>query len=109
MDLSAKKCIPCEGGVEPFTPDQISTYLEEIGAGWTLDDYKKISRNFKFGNYQQTMQFVNRVAEIAETENHHPVMHVYYSKVVVELWTHAIGGLSENDFILAAKINKLLS
>jgi 4a-hydroxytetrahydrobiopterin dehydratase len=109
MDLSAKKCVPCEGGVEPFTPDQVAEYLQQIGEDWTLDDYKKISRDFKFNNYRQTIDFVNKVAEIAEAENHHPVMHVYYSKVVVELWTHAVGGLSENDFIVAAKINKRLS
>lgn len=108
MDLSAKKCVPCEGGVEPFTPEQISDYLEEQGKDWFLDDYKKISRDFRFKDYRQTIDFVNKVAEIAEAENHHPVLHVFYGKVVVELWTHSIGGLSENDFILAAKINKLV-
>lgn len=107
MDLSAKKCVPCEGGAEPFTPDQISEYLQQVGTDWTLDDYAKISKTFLFKNYNQTMKFVNQVAEIADAENHHPVMHVYYSKVVVELWTHSIGGLSENDFIVAAKISEL--
>lgn len=107
MNLSNKKCVPCEGGVEPFTPIQTAQYLEEIGGDWIVTDNLKISKEFRFRNYQQTMAFVNRVAEIADAENHHPVMHVYYSKAAIELWTHSIGGLSENDFIMAAKINRL--
>ncbi|HZL09295.1 MAG TPA: 4a-hydroxytetrahydrobiopterin dehydratase [Prolixibacteraceae bacterium] len=107
MDLSTKKCLPCEGGAPAFDPKQIAEYRENIEDGWNVIAYKKITKDFHFGKYDQTISFVNKVAALAEEENHHPVLHVYYGHVVVELWTHSVNGLSENDFILAAKIDKL--
>lgn len=108
MDLSTKKCVSCEIGIEPFNQEQIVAYLQGLEEGWTVVENKKIVRDFRFNNYGQTMNFVNKVAEIAENENHHPVMHLYYGKAVVELWTHSNNGLSENDFIVAAKIDRVL-
>lgn len=88
--------------------DEANKYLSEV-LGWELaDDKKSISREFKFKDFKGSMGFVNRVADIANAENHHPDIYVFYDKVKLELSTHAIGGLSENDFILAAKINKLI-
>lgn len=107
MDLSKKKCIPCEGGIPPLDSSRVAEYQKHIQPEWRLTSDSKISREYSFSDYRNTIGFVNRVADLAEEEGHHPVMHVYYSKVVIELWTHAIGGLSENDFILAAKIEKL--
>ena len=107
MDLSTKKCVPCEGGTLAFDQKQIAEYRENIEEGWNVIEYKKIVKEYHFKNYQQTISFVNKVAAVSEEENHHPVMHVYYAKVVIELWTHSVNGLSENDFILAAKIDKL--
>ncbi|MFA5328548.1 MAG: 4a-hydroxytetrahydrobiopterin dehydratase [Prolixibacteraceae bacterium] len=107
MDLSTKKCVPCEGGTPAFDPKQITEYRENIGDSWNVIDYRKITKEFHFGNYIETIGFINKVAALAEAENHHPVLHVYYGRAVVELWTHAVNGLSENDFILAAKIDKL--
>ncbi len=107
MDLTSKKCVPCEGGTEPFDQPLIDIYLKELGNDWKAIERFKIFKEFKFKQYSQTMNFVNQVANLAEQENHHPVMYVYYGKVIVELWTHAVGGLSENDFIMAAKIEKL--
>ena len=107
MDLSKKKCIPCEGGIPPLDSARIAEYQKHIQSEWRLTSDSKIAREYSFRDYRNTIGFVNRVADLAEEEGHHPVMHVYYSKVVIELWTHAIGGLSENDFILAAKIEKL--
>lgn len=107
MDLSTKKCVPCEGGTPAFDPQQIAEYRQNIGDNWNVIGYKKIASDFHFKKYDQTIKFVNKVAALADAENHHPVMHVYYGKVVVELWTHSVNGLSENDFILAAKIDKL--
>lgn len=107
MDLSKKKCKPCEGGVAPLTKDEIAVYKIEIDDDWVVIDNKKISKEYSFLNFKHTMDFVNKVADLAEEEGHHPVMHVYYGKVVIELWTHAIDGLSENDFIMASKIDKL--
>ena len=107
MDLSNKKCIPCEGGIPVLDKDKVDEYKKYIHAGWSVTDNKKLSREYSFADYKHTMDFVNRVADLAEKEGHHPDLHVFYSKVIIELWTHAIGGLSENDFILASKIDKL--
>jgi 4a-hydroxytetrahydrobiopterin dehydratase len=108
MDLSEKKCIPCEGGIEPFNKKEISKYKKLIKDDWQVTTGNdKIFKEYLFVNYKHTMEFVNKVANLAEEEGHHPDLHVYYGRVVIELWTHAINGLSENDFILAAKIDKL--
>ena len=107
MDLSTKKCKPCEGGVPPLNKEEIAEYMKNIGKDWAVVDNKRIRKEFLFVNYRHTMEFANKVAAIAEEEGHHPVMHVYYAKIDIELWTHAINGLSENDFIMAAKIDKL--
>jgi 4a-hydroxytetrahydrobiopterin dehydratase len=106
-DLYEKKCVPCEGGVPALGESQIRELEKQISVDWKIIDNKKIFREFSFVNYDHTMDFVNKVAEIAQQEEHHPVMHVYYGRVQVELWTHAIDGLSENDFILAAKIDRI--
>ena len=107
MDLSKKRCIPCEGGIAPLDQQKIAEYKRLIKDGWEVRDNNKISKEFVFVDYKHTMDFVNRVADLAEEEGHHPVMHVYYGRLVIDLWTHAINGLSENDFILASKIDKL--
>jgi len=106
MELEQKRCIPCEGGVPALSEDEIMDYLSVV-KGWITKDNQKITRRFNFVNFKHTMSFVNEVARIADEEGHHPVMHVYYGTVEIELWTHAIDGLSENDFILAAKIDKI--
>jgi 4a-hydroxytetrahydrobiopterin dehydratase len=107
MDLSKKKCVPCEGGIPPLTPVEVEEYKKYIKEDWTFTNDNKISKEYLFVNYRHTMDFVNSVANHAEEEGHHPVMHVYYSRVIIELWTHAINGLSENDFIMAYKIDRL--
>ncbi|MBI2355765.1 MAG: 4a-hydroxytetrahydrobiopterin dehydratase [Candidatus Doudnabacteria bacterium] len=103
--LTHRKCVPCESGMPPMAPDEVKKYLTQVKS-WYSDD-KKIWKEFKFKNFVETMGFVNKVALLAQEEGHHPDMFVAYSRVKVELWTHAIGGLSENDFILAAKIDML--
>ena len=85
----------------------IEKYLPEINKEWRVVDNKKITREFKFVNFRHAMDFVKNVADLAEDEGHHPDMHIFYSRVVIELSTHAINGLSENDFILAYKIDQL--
>lgn len=109
-DLSKKHRIPCEGGTLPLTGDALTEYLHNTPE-WkvTGDKKKKIAREFKFKDFKAAMAFVNKVAEIAEAEQHHPDIHIFYNLVRLELSTHAIGGLSENDFILAAKIDLLSS
>ena len=108
MRLANKKCIPCEEGIPPLDKVEIAKYMKLINKDWDLMDDKRISKNYVFVNYRHTIDFVNKVADLAEKEGHHPVMHVYYGKIQIELWTHTINGLSENDFILAAKIDNLL-
>jgi 4a-hydroxytetrahydrobiopterin dehydratase len=105
--LASKKCVPCEGGVPPLGREEIKELEKEISTDWKVLENTKLRREFSFVNYSHTMDFVNKVAKISDEEGHHPDMHVSYGKVVIELWTHVIDGLSENDFILAAKIDTL--
>jgi len=107
MDLSKKKCKPCEGGIAPLDKNEVVEYKKLIKDDWKVTGNNRISKEYVFVNYKHTMDFVNKVANLAEEEGHHPVIHVSYGKVVIELWTFAINGLSENDFILATKIDKL--
>ena len=107
MDLSKKKCKPCEGGIAPLDQKEVTAFKKHIKDDWEVTDNKKILKEYLFVNYKNAMEFVNKAADLAEEEGHHPVMHVYYGKVIIEIWTHAINGLSENDFILASKIDKL--
>jgi 4a-hydroxytetrahydrobiopterin dehydratase len=107
-DLSAKKCRPCEGGVAPLTRDQAER-LRQQTPQWELDaDARSIRREWVVRNFRKAMEFLNRAAEVAEAQNHHPDLHLTgYRRVRIELSTHAIGGLSENDFIMAARIDEL--
>ena len=105
-DLLKKKCVPCEKkGMKPFEREEAQDYTDEA-FGWTLDaDARKISKEYKFKDFIGSVNFINNVADIAEEEGHHPDIEIHYNIVKLILWTHAIGGLSENDFILAAKID----
>lgn len=107
-ELKAKKCKPCEGGVLPVSPQEAQRLLRDL-PGWTLsEDGKRIRKEWTAKHFMAAMDFFNQVAELAEDEGHHPDLHlVGYRSVAIELWTHAIGGLSENDFITAAKIDDL--
>ncbi len=108
MALTEKKCVPCEGGAQPFTEAQIKEYLSQLKPGWEVLDNKKIKKQFKFKDFKEAIAFVNKVADLAEEEGHHPDIRIFgYKNVEIELSTHAISGLSENDFILAAKIESL--
>ena len=106
-DLMQRKCSPCEGGTPPLTHKQIQEYIKQVSSDWQVVDDKMIQRIFKFKNFKSAMAFVNRIANLAEAEGHHPDIQIHYNKVVIEFWTHAIEGLSENDFIVAAKIEEL--
>ncbi|HDN25991.1 MAG TPA: 4a-hydroxytetrahydrobiopterin dehydratase [Thioploca sp.] len=108
-DLTAKRCKPCEGGVKPLTKEEAQGLLSQL-QDWALNETAtEISRTYKFKNYYETMAFVNAVAWIAHKEDHHPDLEVGYSRCLVRYSTHAIGGLSENDFICAAKVDALLA
>lgn len=105
MSLSEKSCTPCRGGVDPMGRREAEGYLAEL-PGWELsDDGTRIRRGFKFKNFVAAQAFVNKVGDLAEQEQHHPEIRFGWGHAEVEIWTHAIGGLHENDFILAAKID----
>jgi 4a-hydroxytetrahydrobiopterin dehydratase len=106
-DLADRHCTPCEGGTPPLAEAEVARYLAEL-AGWE-ETRGAIARRFEFKNYCQTMAFVNAVAWIAHSENHHPDLEVAYRSCLVRYTTHAIGGLSENDFICATRVNALLA
>ena len=107
IDLASKKCKPCTGGVAPLRPGDIDLLLKQL-PGWTHAD-GVITKTFTFRDYYQTMAFVNALAWISHREDHHPDLGVGYSRCRVEYKTHAINGLSENDFICAAKVDALFS
>jgi 4a-hydroxytetrahydrobiopterin dehydratase len=106
-DLQKKKCVPCEGGTLPMTPELSAAYLQHL-PGWKINQPGTVLyKEFIFKGFADGMAFANKIAVIADEEDHHPDLTVSWAKVMVELTTHAIHGLSENDFILAAKIQAL--
>ena len=105
MDLTSRRCVPCEGGVPALGPDAVAYLLRDV-RGWEARD-GKLHKTFDHRDFVEAMAFVDRMATLAEAEGHHPDFCVHYRRVDVSIWTHAIGGLSENDFILAAKIDAL--
>ena len=107
-ELSERRCEPCEGGVEPLTREQAESLLNELEAGWLLSgDGRAIEREFRFPAFSRTIAFVNAVAYIATVEGHHPELYVSYGACRVRYTTNAIDGLSDNDFICAAKIDRI--
>jgi len=107
-ELLGKKCSPCEGGIPPLSPAEAEAQLRNVD-GWSLaHDGQRIRREWTVRNFMAGIEFFDKVATLAEEEGHHPDLHLQgYRQLAIELWTHAIGGLSENDFILAAKINQV--
>lgn len=108
-DLARLKCEPYSGDTPPFTSEEVSTYLALVSTEWRVVRGKRLRRRFRWRNFLRAMLFVNALAYLAEQEDHHPDMTINYNVVVVELSTHSVGGLSRNDFIMAAKIDQLAS
>ena len=107
-ELTQKRCVPCEGGVQPLSKTEAQQLMQQLHADWQLaTDAKSIQREFKFKNFHRAMSFVNAIAHIANTEDHHPDLELGYGYCRVRFNTHAIGGLSENDLICAAKVDTL--
>ena len=108
--LKEKRCVPCEGGAKPLDAERIARLKPQLGPLWqVINDGKGLRATFDFKNYYRTTAFVNAVAWIAHNEDHHPDIAFGYKQATVTYWTHAIGGLSENDFICAAKVDSLLA
>ena len=108
MDLVKKKCLPCDGKTPALAKAEVDVLIIKEIPLWTLRE-GHLFRSFKFREFKEAMVFVNSLADLAEEEGHHPDICIHYNKVEVELWTHAIKGLSENDFIIAAKADNLIS
>ena len=106
-ELAQKKCVACEGGMAPFNRDEATILLKQLKEWRLSGDTRWISKEFKFKDFAEAMTFTNKIADIADSEGHHPDLQISWGKVIVELTTHAIKGLSQNDFIIAAKIDEL--
>lgn len=109
-ELDKKTCIPCQGGMPSLGQAEIEQLLPNVPA-WKVievDGMKRLERTIEFKDFVDNMKFVNAVAGVAEAEGHHPDLHIHWNQLRVEIWTHKIGGLHENDFILASKIDRLV-
>ncbi|PYV27214.1 MAG: 4a-hydroxytetrahydrobiopterin dehydratase [Acidobacteria bacterium] len=105
-ELASKTCVPCRGGVPPLKGAQLDAYVRQV-PGWDVGGEQHIHKVFTFPDFRQALDFVNRVGELAEQQGHHPDILLTWGKVEVTLWTHKIDGLTESDFIMAAKIDQL--
>ena len=106
--LSQKNCIPCRGGVPPLKGEAITTLLKQLGEGWRVVDEHHLEKEYKFPNFVEALAFTNKVGAVAEQEGHHPDIFLAWGKVKIQLWTHKINGLTESDFIMAAKCDEAL-
>jgi 4a-hydroxytetrahydrobiopterin dehydratase len=107
-DLAEKECIPCKGGVPPLAGEELGALQAQLGADWRVIDGHHLEREYGFKNFKQALEFTNRVGEMAEAQNHHPDIHLAWGRVRVCVWTHKIDGLTESDFVFAAKTDALL-
>lgn len=106
-ELARKQCVPCRGGVPPLSEDKARQLLEQF-EGWTIERNHHLAREFTYPDFAEALAFVNRVGEIAEQQGHHPDIYLAWGKARIEIWTHKIDGLTESDFILAAKIDEVV-
>jgi 4a-hydroxytetrahydrobiopterin dehydratase len=106
MSLAQKHCVPCRGGVPPLKGVELENFKAQV-TGWDVVDEHHLSKTYPFPDFQKALDFVNRVGAIAEQEGHHPDLYLSWGKTRVEVWTHKINGLTESDFILAAKIDQI--
>lgn len=106
--LDQRRCEPCHAGTPRLEGAELQEYLGRIGTRWRLEDEHRLVADFSFADFQEALRFTNRVGELAESEGHHPEIRITWGEATVKIWTHAIDGLSENDFILAAKIDRMV-
>ena len=106
-ELSKLKCIPCSGGVPALKGDKLRELMDKLEKGWTVVDEHHLEKEYKFENFRKALEFTNKVGELAEEQHHHPDIYLAWGKVKVTIWTHKIDGLTESDFIFAAKTDQL--
>lgn len=106
-ELADKECIPCKGGVPPLKGEELKKLSARLGGGWRVVNEHHLEKEFCFKNFREALAFTNRVGELAEQQKHHPDLHLAYGKVRLQIWTHKVDGLTESDFIFAAKADRL--
>jgi 4a-hydroxytetrahydrobiopterin dehydratase len=106
-ELAKRECVPCKGGVPPLKEKEINELYSQLGADWKVVDAHHLEKEFKFKNFRQALDFTNRVGELAEVQGHHPDIFLTWGKVKLTIWTHKIDGLTESDFVFAAKVEQL--
>lgn len=106
-DLASQTCEPCRGGIPPLRGDELTSLLARLPGDWQVIDEHHLRAEYSFPDFRQALEFTNRVGELAEEQGHHPDLHLAWGRVAVEIWTHKIDGLTESDFVLAAKIEGL--
>jgi 4a-hydroxytetrahydrobiopterin dehydratase len=106
-ELAKRTCIPCKGGVPPLSDHEIDELLDQVD-GWEVMDNHHLRKDFRFPDFLQALAAVNRIGALAEEQGHHPDLHLAWGRVRVEIWTHKIDGLTESDFILAAKVDRVV-
>ena len=106
-DLASRDCVPCKGGIPPLAGDALRALQDELGGGWEVVDGHHLAKEYRFKNFVQALAFTNRVGEMAEAQGHHPDIHLAWGRVRLEIWTHKIDGLTESDFVWAAKADRL--
>jgi 4a-hydroxytetrahydrobiopterin dehydratase len=107
-ELASKNCVPCRGGVPALKGHELATLLRMLGGGWKTINEHHLEKNYAFPDFRQALDFTNRVGELAEQQGHHPDIYLAWGKVILTVWTHAIDGLTESDFVLAAKADQVL-
>ena len=107
-DLADRQCVPCKGGVPPLAGEELLRLERELGHGWKVVDGHHLEKEYRFKNFREAFEFVKRVGELAEAQGHHPDLFLAWGKVRITLWTHRIDGLTESDFVFAAKAERLL-
>jgi len=107
--LADKECVPCKGGAPPLKGQALARLAGQLGGGWKLMAEHHLEKEYPFKNFRQALDFTNRVGELAEAQGHHPDIYLAWGRVKLTLWTHKVDGLTESDFVLAAKVDRLLT
>lgn len=108
-ELASQECVPCKGGVPPLKGQALAELQRKLGHGWNVVDEHHLEKSFSFKDFREALNFTNKVGELAESVGHHPDIYLAWGKVRITIWTHKIDGLTDSDFVLAAKVEKLMS